>query len=234
MRPNGKKLLYTMGLMVTLSIFIGCGSGDDIFDERATRYNAYALPYDIFDDDSTNEIDISSIDCDTNPNDAIVDFESLFPFDVRVTVTSESDTTATDATVYTNPDFRVEAYTYTLEPRGGSYPSGATMLTIAASLMPDLSIAGLNPRTRDTSSPVITPGSSVELDLPIWSAGDKLAYVSYVNTYPPFTGVASLSFLHYDVQVVLHCRTVEGDTFNITADWTEVVFGPYDTCANQP
>jgi hypothetical protein len=219
--------------MVSLAIFIGCGSGDDFLDEKETRYNAYALPYDIFPDASTNEIDISRIDCDEDPNDTVVDFESLYPFDVRVTITSESDTTAADITVNTNPDFRVEGYTFTLHPVSGTYPGGGGVMSVDGSQMPALSDTALNPRTHKASSPLITPGSTVEISLPIWSAGDKDAYVTHVNGSAPFTGVATSSFLTYDVQVVLHCRTEEGDSFNITPDWTQVTFGPYDTCSDQ-
>ena len=222
MRPNGKKLIYTIGLMVTLSIFIGCGSDGDILDPLETSYNAYALPYDGPDrDDSVNEIDVVRADC-------VGSFDgSLWPFDVEVTISSASDN---DVDTVENSDFRVERYTYTLRPVAGTYGVVNNETIIGASQMPDLTDTALNPRTRYVSSDVISPGDTVTLNLPIWSAGDKDAYVTYLNTFPLLVSAGFggwQTVFSYDIQIVLHCRTIEGDSFNITANWTEVAMGNY-------
>ena len=235
MRPNGKKLISAIGLMVTLSIFIGCGSGSDLLDEEETRYNAVALPFDGT-QDSTNEIDVPPLitDCDGNGT-ADDPEEGLFPFDIQVIIDSDVDSGA---------DFRVESYDVTLRPNHGAYTefgSPDVIVSLDASQIPALTGTAINPLSYSISSPVIKPGIQTTLDLLIWSQGDKSVYVQIVDDMPIMDETITVGAFTiyewetadfvYDVQVVLHCRTLENDTFTITTPWTPVHFANFNRCS---
>lgn len=222
MRPNGNKLISAIGLLVTLSLLIGCGSGNDLLDQEETRYSAYAQPFD-GGEESTNEIDVVQDVCDTETDATTgvvtITYEPFLPFDVNVIVESDLDSGA---------EFIVESYEVSLRANHGSYLNVATWVTIAAAAMPGLTDTDLNPLSYSTSSPVITPGSTVTLDLPVWSQGDKVAY-GFVVLSAIGTSVGNTDFF-YDVRVVLHCRNIEDDVFQITTPWTPVHFSNFDNC----
>jgi hypothetical protein len=200
--------------MVTLSIFIGCGSSD-LLEESPTRYSAYALPFD-GGDDSTNEIDVVQSICEDEP-------EPYYPFDVNVVIETDSDSENNSGN-----EFYVESYDVTLRTNHGSYYDGSSWVTLAAAEMPDLTDTDLNPLHYPTSSTVIEPDTVVTLDLQVWGQGDKEAYADKVEEV---IGVyIGNSDFFYDVRVVLNCRNLEDNTFELTTPWTTVHFSNFDKC----
>ena len=78
----------------------------------------------------------------------------------------------------------------------------------------------------------------------VWTQGDKLFYATTVLAVEPLgqeitdpdTGLGlgifeeETSDYTYDMQVVLHCRTDDGEEFTITTPWTPVHFANFDNC----
>ena len=211
MRTTGMKLIGVIGLLVTLSMVMGCGSSD-LLDELATQYNGVA--YSVDNNDRTNEIDVIQIaDCDYDPTTNPPEVEPFLPFDAEVEI--DSDVTAAE--------FRVESYTVRFRPNHGSM--NGTQITAAN--LPDLAGTTINPITHNISSEIIEPGSSTTLDLLVWPQGDKVVYATIVAGV--FGTAVGTDFV-YDMQVVLNCRTLEDESFEITTPWTPVHFANFDNC----
>lgn len=212
MRPISIKLMGIIGLVVTLFIFTGCSESTDVLDEMVTRYHGVASSVD--GDSSTDEIDVwQNPDCDGDPTTP--DAEPFYSFNAQVVIDSDS----------TGAEFRVESYSVSLRPNHGSNNGSE----VPSSQMPLLTGTTLNPISANTSSPLVTPGGSVTLNLLIWTQGDKEVYTTIVEALPGVTSVLATDFW-YDIQVVLNCRTVEDSTFQITTPWTPVHFAGFDNC----
>jgi hypothetical protein len=235
MRPFNVKLMGCIGLLIVLAIITACGSSGDLLDETGTKYNAYVLPQDGYSDQTKYEVDVFSHLCDSG------DYEGIYATYVKVVV--EADTT--------DPDFYVRSYDVTLQANHGTYREangadarGYTVEDLTESEMPDFAGTVLNPLHYTYSSPLITGGSTVELtQLLLWSHGDKDYYTGTVLNVAPYGDetvsdtVFSITYSEesttdfvYDVQVVLHCVTVENVEFTITTPWTPFHFLDVDTC----
>jgi len=233
MRPFNVKLLCCIGLLTGLAIVMGCGSGGDLLDETATRYSAYATPQDTGGD--TQEIDVIQDDCNGTAED-------FLPFDVKITVTTDS----------TAASFYVNSYDVYLRPNEGTYceqdtpATGCIMEDLTAAELPPLTGTVLNPRHFSYSSPLIQKNQIISLDgLLVWTQCDKDYFVyTVLGTDPmyieeitdPTTGLGIGIFENqtidftYDMQVVLHCTTIEGEDFTIVTPWTPVHFSDFDNC----
>lgn len=230
MRPFHVMLLSCIGLLIGFGILIGCGSSGDLLDVTGTQYSAYASPQD--NGKETSEIDVWQDDC----NGTIEDFS---PFQAQVIITSES----------TAADFYVESYDVNFRRNEGTYceanSSGidCTWEDLFAAELPPLTGTVLNPRHYNYSSPIISAGGSVTLSgMLIWTQGDKVYYADTVLNVAPLDGsyISSIDGLTklerwyadftYDMQIVLHCKTVENEDFTITTPWTPVHFSDFDNC----
>ncbi len=241
------KLKFTglIGFLAVLALFIGCGGDSDLFDEAPTRYSAQAIPKD--GDDDTQEIDVFFNDCDGNlstPDDV----ETNFPFDVKIIV--EADDTAAK--------FRIEGYEVRFRRNHGDYfevddgdPQLGVWEDLTADEMPALTGTVLNPASYNYTSPIINPGDTLTIDgLLVWSQGDKIYYAQtvlgsfslfledYVVVLDPGPPVVSITYseagttdLVYDFQVILNCRTLEDQEFDITTPWTPVHFADFNKCS---
>lgn len=224
MRPISIKLMSIIGLMVTLFIFAGCGNSD-LLDEEELRYSLAVESSDV--DELTDEIDVVRADCDDDGGATGL----LFPFEAEVTVSSYvSDLSESDGSP--PAEFVVESYEYYLDPVSGSYFAGGEEILVTKDVMPNLNAEGFTSSTRGrrgTSSSVVTPGSSVTLDLAIWSAGDKDAYLTLLSNFDLLTNAgaaAAGALFSYDLRVVVHCRSNEDNDFTIEGS-TPVFFGNY-------
>lgn len=202
------------GLLVGLSIFTGCSGGSDgLFDEETTKYNAVAYPQD--GDASTDDIDVVQVaDCDGDP--ATSDPEPFYAFHAEVTIDNDP----------TGAEFRVESYTVNFRPNHGSYLG----TSYSAGDMTDLTSTALNPINHNYGSPVIPPDSSVTVDLLVWSHGDKLVYDAEIDTLLGAAGAFVFADFTYDMQIVLHCRFIDDETFQITTPWTPIHFTGISNC----
>jgi hypothetical protein len=232
MRPFNVKLMGCIGLLIVLAIIAGCGSSGDLLDETGTKYNAYVLPQDGYSDETKYEVDVFSHLCDSG------DYESLFAAYVQVIIEADD----------TDPDFYVKSYDIILQPNHGTYyeadgsdPRGYTVEDLTASEMPDFAGTVLNPLHYSYSSPLITGGSTVTLtQLLLWSHGDKEYYTGTVLNTAPFgdelingtTYEEQTTDFVYDVQVVLHCMSVENKEFTITTPQTPFHFLDVETCSD--
>lgn len=199
-----------IGLMVTLLIFVGCGSGSDLLDEPTNRYHGSVVTED--NGTSTTNIDVvQTLDCDGDVS--TVDPEPFTLFDIQVTVESDS----------TGDIFNVESYTVTFRPNHGS----SAGVAIAQADMPVLG-GTLNP-IRHSISLLVNPGTTATIELPVWTAFDKDVYTNTIAASPSVTNVATTS-LSYDIQVVLNCRTSDDETFRIITPWAPLDFGNYNNC----
>jgi hypothetical protein len=210
------KLIGIIGLLVILSVAMGCGSSD-LLDEVATQYSAAIYPVD--NDEQRQDIDVVQDLCgtttDEDTGEVTYDYEEFSPFDVDVVIESDDDSSAA---------FYVESYTVRFRPNHGSV--GDEQKTSAQ--MPDLTGTTLNPITYSISSGLIEPGSSTTLSgWLVWTQGDKVVYAGIVAD---LFGTVSGTFLAYDFQIVLHCRTSGDETFEITTPWTPVQFSNFDNC----
>jgi hypothetical protein len=235
MRPKILKLYGIIGVLTAIAIFIGCGGGNDLLDEESTRYNAYAIPQD--GDEDREEIDVVFRDCDDNATTGD-DTEPNYPFDVKVVIESDEDAA----------EFRVESYTVRFRRNHGSYheASLAAAEDLDADEMPDLTGTVLNPVNYETSSPVVGPGDTLTIEgLTVWTYWDKIFYKDTVlNGFNPplgelvFISAGGFSYyeedlasMAYDMQVTLHCRTLEDYEFDIKTPWTPVVFADVNACS---
>jgi hypothetical protein len=236
MRPLNVKLWGCIGLLAGFVILFGCSSSNDLLDQTGTQYSAYAIPQDQ-DGEDVQEIDVWSHACDT-------DDESIYPFDVKIVVTTSENTA----------DFYIESYDVNFRPNTGVYcednfpaACGCTEEDLTAAQMPDLTGTVLNPKSYSYSSPVIKPSTTTTLGgLLVWTQGDKAYYAGTVLNAEPMTephtyldnstcyewgNERQTADLTYDLQVVLHCRTVENVEVTITTPWTPVHFLDVDTCS---
>jgi hypothetical protein len=210
------KLIGIIGLLVILSVAMGCGSSD-LLDEVASQY--YAAAYSVDNDEQTNEIDVIQDICSTTTDEdtgeVTIEYEPFLPFGANVIIESDEDSPAA---------FYVESYTVQFRPNHGAM--NGTQITSAQ--MPDLTGTTLNPITFSISSGLIEPGTSTTLEgWLVWSQGDKVVYTTIVAS---LFGTAVGTDFVYDFQIVLHCRTAGDETFEITTPWTPVHFSNFDYC----
>jgi hypothetical protein len=233
MRPFNVKLWGCIVLLTGFVAVLGCGAGNDLLDEAGTQYSAYVVSQDQ-DGEDTQEIDVWSHACDT-------DSETIYPMGAKVVITTST----------TAADFYVESYDVVFRPNSGTYCEEVAGVVceyepLTASQMPDLTGTILNPKQYSYSSPVIKKNTSTTLEgLLVWSQGDKFYYSDTVlPTVPQMdelildstetsTGVyeEETADLVYDMQIVLHGRTVENVDITITSPWTPVHFLDVDTCS---
>lgn len=230
---NIKKFLCLGLIAVMVLAFAGCGSSGDLLEETGTRYTAYAVPQS--EDEDIQEIDVVFRDCNDDQTDP--SFESNYPFEVKVVI----EASATAASFY------VESYDVRFRRNHGSYYESSTLSweDLAADEMPDLTGTVLNPLSYSYSTNRIDPSTSIELEgMLVWSNIDKLYYLNTViGGTEPFGELVEVtpggyaryeedySDLVYDMQIILHCHTIENETFTITTPWTPVHFLDVDGCS---